>query len=128
MGWSTELFCNISFNRETFDTKEQVKEAIEEVENRIKRNENKIRDLIVCQNPSILMDKDSEVSVYDYLISTYRDTMDELQEDYIQCHKLYLLLDRWDNCHNKEGLAKKVPDEIGYDTSYIWGDFIKTEK
>ena len=51
MGWSTKLFCNISFNRETFNSKIEVQDKIEEIETYIQNAKDRLRDLLMMTEP-----------------------------------------------------------------------------
>lgn len=128
MGWSTSLFCNVEFNRETYNSLYEVQDKLDEVNKGIKSCESTLRDLVVCQNPSIFVDKDSQDSPYWTMIRTFEENMELLEEYYIEKYKLLLLIDNWDNCHNKEGLAINTPDNVKWDSAFLEGDFVRTVK
>lgn len=125
MGWSTELFCNISFNRETYTHKEQVQDDIDECNNMIQLYQNELRDYAIMTEPKKYFEIEEDESYYDILTSNIRDIFLELQEYIIQKYKLELLLDNWDKCHKGE-LAIPLPKNIKYNDAFLEGDFIKS--
>lgn len=128
MGWSTELFCNISFNKETFNNKFEVEDKIKELNEYIKTAASTIRDLVIMTEPNKMFKTTEETDVYSALINEYNAQMELIEEYIIEKYKLSMLLDNWDNCHSKEGLAIDPPDNIEWDTAYLSGDFIKSVK
>lgn len=126
MGWSTELFCNITYNRETFNSKYEVKDRIEEIEQYLKISEGRLRDFSMMTEPQKFCPEN-----YDPLIwirNEVQDAIDEIEEYSIELYKLNLLLENWDNCHNEEGLAIEPPEGITWKTPFLSGDFVKTDK
>lgn len=124
MGWSTELFCNITFNRETFNSKREVEERIEELERYSQMSRDRIRDLAMMTEPQKFCPEN-----YDPLIwirNELQDALDALDECSIDLYKLNLLLENWEICHNEEGLAIPPPIDVDCDTVYLTGDFVKT--
>lgn len=128
MGWSTELFCNITFNRETFNSKSEVEDKIKELTDYIKVASETIRDLVIMTEPNKMFKSTDEVDTYSALINEYNSQMEALEEYIIDRHRLYILLNNWENCHTKEGLAIDPPDNIHWDTAYLSGDFVKSVK
>ena len=126
MGWSTELFCNISFNRETFNSKIEVQDKIEETKTYIQNAKDHLRDLLMMTEPGKFCPEN-----YDPLIwmhNEFRDSMDLIEEYLVELYKLNLLLSNWDSCHDESGLAINPPDEITWETAFLDGDFVKTIK
>ena len=130
MGWSTELFCNISFNRKTYNSLGEVESDIEEMKDILQRYKNKIKAYAVMTEPDKMIKFDDES--YDNLLSQVNDEvsdmLEEMEEYYYELIKLEYLRDNWDNCHTKEGLAINAPEEITWETAYLDGDFVKTVK
>lgn len=130
MGWSTELFCNISFNRKTYNSLGEVESDIEEMKDILQRYKDKIKAYAVMTEPDKMIKFDDES--YDNLLSQVNDevsdTIEEMEEYYYELIKLEYLRDNWDNCHTKEGLAINAPEEITWETAYLDGDFIKGTK
>ena len=94
MGWSTELFCNISFNRETFNSKIEVQDKIEETKTYIQNAKDHLRDLLMMTEPGKFCPEN-----YDPLIwmhNEFRDSMDLIEEYLVELYKLNLLLSNWD--------------------------------
>lgn len=128
MSWSTKLFCNISFNRETFNSKYEVKDKIDEIDKSIRICEEEIRDLVVMTEPSKFYDSTHYDSPYAYIISTLKENIESLHEYTVEKYKLQLLLENWERCHNEDGLAIYPPDDIEDGNSYLCGDFIYSTK
>ena len=130
MGWSTELFCNISFNRKTYNSLGEVESDIEEIKDILQRYKDKIKAYAVMTEPDKMIKFDDES--YDNLLSQVNDEvsdmLEEMEEYYYELIKLEYLRDNWDNCHTKEGLAINAPEEITWETAYLDGDFIKVTK
>lgn len=130
MGWSTELFCNISFNRKTYNSLGEVESDIEEMKDILQRYKDKIKAYAVMTEPDKMIKFDDES--YDNLLSQVNDEVSDMLEMMEEYHyeliKLEYLRDNWDNCHTKEGLAINAPEEITWETAYLDGDFIKGTK
>ena len=126
MGWSTKLFCNISFNRETFNSEIEVQDKIEEIETYIQSAKDHLRDLLMMTEPGKFCPEN-----YDPLIwmrNEFQDSIEEIEDYSVELYKLNLLLTNWDSCHNDSGLAINHPDGINYNTAFLDGDFIRTVK
>lgn len=128
MSWSTELFCNLSFNRETYNSKYEVKSKIDELNRYIDTCEKSLRDLALMTEPSKYIDNKEESNPYFFVTSTFEDNMELLEEYYIERYKLSVLLENWENCHNKDGLAIDPPDGVTWNSAYLYGDFVKSVK
>lgn len=130
MGWSTELFCNISFNRKTYNSLGEVESDIEEMKDILQRYKDKIKAYAVMTEPDKMIKFDDES--YDNLLSQVNDEVSDMLEEMEEYHyeliKLEYLRDNWDNCHTKEGLAINAPEGITWETAYLDGDFIKGTK
>lgn len=128
MSWSTELFCNISYNRETFNSKYEVEDKLNTVNKYINDCKKVLRDLAIMTEPNKFFNDNPDSDPYNQITINFEDTIELLEEYYIEKYKLLLLLDNWENCHNKEGLAIYPPDNIDWNTAYLHGDFVKSTK
>lgn len=128
MSWSTELFCNVSFNRETFDSRGEVEDRISELDRNIETCKKVIRDMALMTEPSKFISKDSDESPYYFVTEQVEDNLELLEEYTVERWKLSLLLENWNNCHNEEGLAIYPPDGVNGDTAYLHGDFVRSTK
>lgn len=128
MSWSTELFCNLSFNRETFNSKFEVEDKIKELDKCINTCKKELRDMALMTEPSKFMGKEDESDPYLFVTSKVEDSLELLEEYTIERYKLCVLLENWENCHNEEGLAIYPPDGINWDTAYLHGDFVHSTK
>lgn len=124
MSWCTDLFCNVTFNRETFNSRSLVEDRIDEVKSCIKSCKETLRDLVFMTEPAkFITDEQSVWSAIDNLV---RDNLELLEEYTVELYKLELLLENWDNCHTPEGLAINPPEGINWKTAFLDGDFINT--
>lgn len=129
MGWSTELYTNISFNRKTYNNKFEVEDNLEEINRCIKTCQNTIRDLVLMTEPNKYFPEGLEQTTYNQLVQEYESQMELLEEYLVEQWKLTILLDRWDECHNDDGFAINPPTDINlYRDSFLWGDFVKTSE
>lgn len=126
MSWSSELFCNISFNRQTYNSKYEVESAIEDLKVYIRNAENKIRNLVMITEPNKYTPEDYDPITY--LTGEFEEALELIKEYEIDLYKLNLLLDNWDTCHDENGLAINHPDNISWNSAFLDGDFIKSEK
>lgn len=127
MGWSTELFCNIHFNRKSYNSLYEVEEDIAMYEKSIRHCKDEIRTAVFMTEPDKLYNKDEYSSPLDFLKELYENNMEVLEENMYELQKLYYLKENWDQCHDKNtGLAVPPPDHIQWNTAYLDGDFIKT--
>ena len=125
MGWSTELFCNVTFSRETFNSKSEVEERIEEIERYSQSVRDQIRDLTMMTEPQKFCPENYDPIIW--LRNEIQDSLDALEECTIDLYKLNLLLENWNSCHNEEGLAIEPP-EVVRQNAFLEGDFVKTTK
>lgn len=125
MGWETRLFTSITYNRKTYNHKYEVESDIEQLDDLINLCKNRLRNLVMITEPQKFCGEEDPLY---YLENNYSEIVEELEEYIIDRHRLHILLGSWDDCHNKEGLAINPPDNIGFDTSYLDGDFVLTVK
>ena len=130
MGWSTELFCSISFNRKSYNSLYEVEEDIEEAKNILQMYKDKIKAYAIMTEPEKMIKFDDER--YDNLLTQVNnevtDMLNEMEEYYSELIKLQYLKENWDNCHDEKGLAIAAPENIHWDTAYLEGDYIKSNK
>ena len=127
MGWVTDLFCNIVFNRKTYNSKYEVESDFEELDKLINATVRRLTDLAIMTEPNKFF-TDPDLDILSSISTEVRDQLEELEEYYIERYKLSLLLEYWDDCHNEDGLAINPPDNIDWKTAYLDGDFVKTVK
>ena len=121
MGFGTYLYTDIYFSRETYNSKHQVEDALEEVRDRIKWAKEKLTKLAFMTEPNKFCV--NEESPDTYLDNELRYAFEEFEEAVIADYKLNLLLDSWDETHNSEGKAIKPSDEDR--KPFVCGDFIE---
>lgn len=127
MGWSTNLFCNIIFNKETFNSKYQVEQKLKEAKESIQYYKDRLLSLVMITEPEKFFDLEDN-NLIDQMRYELSDILGELEHYYVTEYKLELLLDNWDNCHDKEGYAINPPNDIAWDTAYLDGDFINNKE
>lgn len=127
MGWCTDLFCNINFHKKTYNSKYEVNSEIDDLNKMISYLEKKIHALALMTEPNKFFN-DPDEDIMQRIINDVDDYLEELKENCIERFKLYLLLDNWETCHNKDGLAIDPPEGIKYDSAFLSGDFIHSEK
>lgn len=126
MGWYTDLFCNISFNRETFNSKIEVQDRIGETKTYLQNSKDQLRNLVMMTEPQKFCPENYDPMIW--LNGELRDLLDSIEEYSIDLYKLQLLLENWDSCHNEEGLAIEPPEGITWETAFLDGDFVRTVK
>lgn len=128
MGWATDLYCNITFNRKTYNTIYEVQNDIDELKEQIRICKNELQSLVYITEPEKFYDKSSYTSPMDWINTSFQENMEALEEYYIELYKLELLEENWNHCHTKEGLAIPHPDNIHWDSAFLDGDFVNTIK
>ena len=132
MGWSTDLFCNIHYNRKSYNSKYEVEQDLEEANDMIKYFTNKLRNLAYITEPQKLFNcKDCEgydLNPIDVINQEFEEALEGLEEYYYDKFTLSYLIDNWDYCHNEEGLAIDPPEGISWNTAFLDGDFVRTVK
>lgn len=128
MGWQTDLFCNITFNRETYNSLYEVNDRIEELEKCLNTCKKEIRDLVMMTEPEKFYDKKSYSNPYEFVNKVLEGDFELIEEYNVELYKLYKLRENWEKCHDENGLAIDPPDCIGWDTAFLDGDFVKTIK
>lgn len=126
MGWQTDLFCNITFNKETYNSKYEVLNRIDELKESIEYAKNHIRDLVMMTEPNKFCPEGYDT--LSWLRNEVRDLMEIIEESSVELYKLDMLIENWDNCHNEKGLAIDPPEEITWKTAFLSGDFVNSIK
>ena len=130
MGWGIYLYPQIYYSKVDFRSKYDVEREIESVKNIIKMLEDKLLALVMTTEPHKMMPQDEEWSPQEWLLSEYRQLMEDYEDSlkgyYYQLWKLELLYENWDSAHNENGKAIHPPKGSfkHWDTAYMDGDFI----
>lgn len=127
MGWSTNLFCNIEFYKQTFNTHYEVECKLEETNNLIKLNENVLKELTIITEPDKFFTLEEGEDAIDRIRSMFKEALEELNDLYVEKYKLELLLENWETCHDEQHYAIEPPENINYDSAFLSGDFIKSK-
>ena len=126
MGWQTDLFCNITFNRETFNSLSSVEDKIAELNDYIRYNTGVLRAYALMTEPDKLLSLAEDEDPLDRINRTVDETLEELEMAYIERWKLEMLRENWSRCHTKEGLAINPPKGAEWPNAYLDGDFINS--
>lgn len=127
MGWSTNLFCNIEFYKQTFNTHYEVECKLEETNNLIKLNENVLKELTIITEPDKFFTLEEGEDAIDRIRLMFKEALEELNDLYVEKYKLELLLENWETCHDEQHYAIEPPENINYDSAFLSGDFIKSK-
>lgn len=123
MGWSTELFTNISFNRKTYNTRYDVERDLEENKDMLNSMIQRLKQMVTITDPKKFID--DETDPLWWLNNETDEILSEIQELAIENWKLEKLLDEWNACHTPEGEPIDLPENVNYMSSFIWGDFVE---
>ena len=126
MGWETNLMVHLRYNRKSYQSKYEVERDLEDVNDMIKYHSNKLYSLAMMTEPKKFMEEDADP--LQWISNEVRDSLEELEEYYIDKYKLEMLIEYWDKCHTKEDEPIHAPESIGWDDAYIDGDFILTKE
>ena len=126
MGWETNLMVHLRYNRKSYQSKYEVERDLEDVNDMIKYHSNKLQSLAMMTEPKKFMEEDADP--LQWVSNEVRESLEELEEYYIDKYKLEMLLEYWDKCHTKEDEPIHAPEGIGWDDAYIDGDFILTKE
>ena len=125
MSQSTRLFTTINFAGKTYNSLNEVKNELQDIEIRINDLKSNLRVLAYMTEPNKMKPEDATAS--EYLDANINYLYTEFEDLFVKRYKLEMLIEEWDKCHNNEGLGINPPDEIKY-KSFIDGDFVYTEK
>lgn len=132
MGWCTELFCNIHFNKKTYNSLYDVERDIEECKDLMKVCVDKLRALALMTEPQKMLNcadcEGNAIDPIDLINTEFNRLIEEYNEYQYDLIKLEYLSDNWKNCHNEKGLAINPPEGISWNTAYLDGDFVRTVK
>lgn len=128
MGWSTDLFCSLNFNRKTYNSLYEVQEDIRSIKREIETCKKSINTLVYMTDPEKFYDKKEYNSPIEWVREEYESSMEVLEELLIDLYKLEILEDCWEQCHDKEGYAIPYPDNIHWNSAFLDGDFVNTTK
>lgn len=126
MGWSTDLFCTLSFNRKTYNHRYEVESDLDEARAIKRTSKERLRELAFMTEPQKFCHPEETAAEYlsNELYSCFEGLEDALREEFM----LECLLDNWDSCHNDKGQAVYGPKEVKWDSAFLRGDFVKTDK
>ena len=118
-------YAPIYYSCKTYNSLSEVEEDLEEVNQRIAKIHSDLRTLVFMTEPNKFK-SENETADY-YLDNQFEELYESLEEEFIERYKLEILKSNWNSCHNKDGLGINPPEEV-YNSTYIDGDFVFTEK
>lgn len=134
MGWESNLYCNISFNRKTYNSRYDVERDLEDVKSRIDIAKKELQSLAYMTEPNKFCGEDTPE---EYVENKLINALSTLQEESIEEYRLELLLDNWNICHNDKGEAISLIDKelSKEDVKKFWlsklaffdGDFVNSD-
>ena len=123
MSRSTHFVTDLVFFDKTYAHKEQVTNDLRETEARIAELKKDLFVFAYMTEPEKF--NSTEGSAGYFIESSLNAILEEMEELYVLKEKLMLLEERWDDCHNENGLAIEPEETM---KSYIWGDFVPSVK
>lgn len=123
MSTYTNALIHVWFNRQTFDTKEAVKDFIQECRENIESAENDLRKLAWMTEPKKFCGEDEDPEYY--IENKLNYALEEFSKNTIDKYIAMKILDAWDYMHNENGDAIGERDQDMDKMQRISGDFIK---
>ena len=124
MSQSTRLYTKIVFFDKNYNAKWEVEEDLEKARERLTRLRQRLMNFVMMTEPKKFAPEDQSPEFY--LRDNAQVRMDEIQDEALGVWKLEILLDRWEECHTKDGLGKYPPEAAQH--TYIDGSFVFTDK
>lgn len=126
MSYGTYLTTTIIFNRQTFDSLWQVREALDKVNEELADAKRMIHELTMITDPSKFMAPDEleRSTPYEWVSARTKDLLDTIEDLAAEKYRLEILEQEWNNCHTSDGRPINAP----YDTdefSFLDGDYLK---
>lgn len=127
MGWTTDLYCMVSFSKETYTSRSQVEYDLDEARQLVRLMEDKLRALAVMTEPLKMFPEIAERgdNALDAVTLIVNETLESYREYLWAQSKLELLLGNWDKCHTADGRPILPPDNVDWGSAFIDGDFIR---
>lgn len=124
MSQSTRLYTRMTFFDKTYNSKDEVERDLERASERLTRLRQQLMNFVMMTEPKKFAPEDQSPS--EYLNSNAQVLIDEIGDVNVEIWKLEILLDRWEECHTKDGLGKYPPEAAQH--TYIDGSFVFTDK
>lgn len=124
MSQSTRLYTRMTFFDKTYNSKDEVERDLERASERLTRLRQQLMNFVMMTEPKKFAPEDQSPS--EYLNSNAQVLIDEIGDVNVEIWKLEILLDRWEECHTKDGLGKYPPETAQH--TYIDGSFVFTDK
>ena len=124
MGWATYLMHTMEFHKETYKTKYEVEQEIEESKRIIEACEKDLYSFGIMTEPNKFCPEENDPIIW--IRNEIEDNIQLIKEETIKLYKLETLLENWDKCHDEKGDAIIPKDKELWNKVYMDGDFIKT--
>ena len=124
MGWATYLMYTMEFCKETYKTKYEVEQEIEESKRIIEVCEKNLYSFGIMTEPNKFCPEENDPILW--IRNEIEDNIQILKEETIKLYKLEILLENWDKCHDEKGDAIIPKDKELWNKVYMDGDFIDT--
>ena len=116
----------IDFCYKTYNSKREVEIDLDTEKYAISKASTKIRELALMTEPNKFFN--NEANIYNQLTEEVDSLLNEIKDRTVNVIRLNLLLSKWDECHNEQGLGIDPPENLELNKSYIKGDFVYTQK
>lgn len=112
------------FNKETYRSKHEVERALKEVKESIEVYKARLKNFAIMTEPQKFCPEGEDPLTW--LEEEMEEILEALEWAYTDDYKLTMLLDNWDDCHDKNGNAIIPPKPLKLWTMcFCGGDFIK---
>jgi hypothetical protein len=119
MGVEMHVLCPVSFYGETFKSKYELQEAIKTSQEGLDEAKAGLYKLAYMTDPSKFMDKDYDGSPEMWIDERVKAIIHDIGLAEVDLYKYRLLLEYWDNFHDKDGNTITIPKEMR-DKKAIW--------
>ena len=123
MGWSTDALIEVSFNRQTFNSKWDVENYIEDKEREIETAKKTIRQLAFMTEPKKFCEEDADPAWW--IQNQIDDAIETIEDNSYLIGIARRVLDGWNYSHHENGMAYEFNGQF-LEQQRVWGDFVKT--
>jgi len=98
MSWGTEFKADVFISRLKFDSKEQLQEHLEETQEYLTSNQNKIKMWAISEPKSVInLDEIDDTNIIGFVDNEIQDILNDISEEVEEIITLRLLLENWDS-------------------------------
>lgn len=126
MGVYTNLYCHLVVCKQTLNTKNDVLDAIKEIEEDLNHYKEDLRGLVMITDPSKMFVCTGGEQPFDIVKRKAREDMTAIKDCFYRLWVYNYIYRCWDQCHDENGVANGMPDEYADENiAFIDGDFVK---